>query len=106
MGSGSRANSYAIELGRFSWSYGNRVAISLLRQPLCDRGRSEERNVSRKGVERIKRQMIRVRMCQQYGVEFRQCVKSDTGSADTREKFAERWIEIGVGENSLPPDFN
>jgi hypothetical protein len=50
--------------------------------------------------------MIRVRMCQQYGVELRQCVKSDTGSADTREKFAERWIEIGVGENSLPPDFN
>ena len=50
--------------------------------------------------------MICVRMGQQYGVEFRQCIESNTRSADTREKFAERWIEIGVGENPLPPDFD
>jgi hypothetical protein len=50
--------------------------------------------------------MVRVRMRQQYGVEFRKGVKGDTGSADTREKFAERWIEIGIGNDPLPPDFD
>jgi hypothetical protein len=49
--------------------------------------------------------MIRVRVRQQYGVEFRKGVKGDTGSADTCEKFAERWIEIGVGDNPLTTDF-
>jgi hypothetical protein len=50
--------------------------------------------------------MIRMRMRQQYGVEFGQCVKGDTGSTDTREKFAERWIKIGVSENPLSRDFD
>jgi hypothetical protein len=50
--------------------------------------------------------MIRMRMRQQYGVEFRQCVKGDTGSTDAREKSAERWNEIGVSENPLSRDFD
>jgi hypothetical protein len=50
--------------------------------------------------------MIRMRMRQQYGVEFRQCIESDARGADTRKNFAERWIEIGVGENPFPSDFD
>jgi hypothetical protein len=50
--------------------------------------------------------MIRVRVRQQYGIEFRQCIDGNTGCADACEKFAERWVEIGVGENPLPPDLD
>jgi hypothetical protein len=47
-----------------------------------------------------------MRMRQQYCVEFRKRVNGDTGSADTREKFAERRVEIGVSENPFAPNFD
>jgi len=55
-------NSYVAYLGCIIWRDWNRVTVTLLAKPFGDSGRSKQRNVMRKCVQRIKGQVIRVRV--------------------------------------------
>jgi hypothetical protein len=50
--------------------------------------------------------VIRVSVRQQYRIELRECLERDAGSAHSWKQLPQRWIKIGVGENSLSTDLN
>jgi hypothetical protein len=97
---------YATEFRSFARGDSNRVAVSLFPQPFGYHWRSEKWYVILKCVERIKRQVIGMRMCQQDRIEFRKRFQSDAGWAHARQESPECRIEIGVSEDPSSANFN
>src|SRR5215207_8882902 len=75
------------------------VAVSLPAQPARHRGWCIERDVPRKAVQRIEREVVGVRVGEQDRVEYRQGIERDPRSGDPRKEATEMRIEVWVGED-------
>src|SRR5689334_3599235 len=82
------------------------MLVALFPQPLCHGWRREERYIRLQRIERLERQMIGMRMCQQYGVELRKLVELDTGRTHPRQKPAECGLKVRIGNDPSIPDLN
>jgi len=82
------------------------VSVPQLDQPGRNSGRGKQRNVSRKAVERSEREVIRVGVRDQNGIQLRKVSECDTRLADPGEEPPERVIEIGVRQYALCANFD
>ena len=86
------------------WSQRHGVAITLADEPARDRWRRKERDIARKLIERLERQMIEVRMRQEDRIELREVLERDTWWCDTRQEAAKALFIVGIGDDAHTTD--
>lgn len=74
-------------------------------QPLLHRSGCIDRHILTQCSQRRERKVISMRMGDEHRIEIRQGLECDPGRRDSAQESGERRIEVRIGENALPSDF-
>ncbi len=77
-----------------------RMPIPTTRKPASHGWGRIERRLAREGIQRVEREVVRMRMRQQDGIQCRQVLESNPGRADPREYPSQARREVGVGKKT------